>query len=215
MQVQEAEMTNVLIIDSAATGEASVTRRLTGELEAILRGRGPVRIVRRDVGTHTIPHLTAETTPAIRGAEAETDAARDAVALSDALIAELKAADLVVIGAPMYNFGIASTLKAWFDHVLRAGITFRYTESGPEGLMKGKRAIVVESRGGLYSAGPAQAMDSQEPHLRTLLGFVGITDVTFVRAEKLAFGPEAREQAIDAARAQLGQVIQEHLRQAA
>ena len=183
-------MTNVLIIDSAATGEASVTRRLTGELEAILRGRGPVRIVRRDVGTHTIPHLTAETTPAIRGAEAETDAARDAVALSDALIAELKAADLVVIGAPMYNFGIASTLKTWFDHVLRAGITFRYSEAGPEGLLKGKKTIVVESRAGLYSEGPSAPMDSQEPHLRTLLAFMGLDDMTFVRVEKLAFGPE-------------------------
>ncbi|HEX8621065.1 MAG TPA: NAD(P)H-dependent oxidoreductase, partial [Allosphingosinicella sp.] len=135
-------MTNVLIIDSAATGDSSVTRRLTGEIEAILRGRGPVRIVRRDVGTDTIPHLTAETTPAIRGAEPITEAAREALALSDALIAELQAADLVVIGAPMYNFGIASTLKTWFDHVLRAGITFRYSQAGPEGLLKGKKTIV-------------------------------------------------------------------------
>jgi FMN-dependent NADH-azoreductase len=188
--VEEA-MTNVLIIDSAATGDASVSRRLTGELEAILRGRGPVRIVRRDVGAVPVPHLTAETTPAIRGAEAATDAARDAIALSDALIAELKAADLVVIGAPMYNFGMASTLKAWFDHVLRAGITFRYSQGGPEGLVTGKKAIVIESRAGLYSSGPAAAMDSQEPHLRTLLGFMGLTEIAFVRVEKLAFGPEA------------------------
>ena len=101
----------------------------------------------------------------------------------------------------MYNFGIASTLKAWFDYVLRAGVTFRYTESGPVGLLEGKNAIVIESRGGLYSDGPAKGLDSQEPHLRTLLSFMGIKDVTFVRAEKLAFGPEAREQAIDAARA--------------
>ncbi len=183
-------MTNVLIIDSAATGESSVTRRLTAELEAVLRGRGPVRIVRRDVGTHTIPHLTAETTPAIRGAEAETDAAREALALSDELIAELKAADLVVIGAPMYNFGIPSTLKTWFDHVLRAGITFRYSEAGPEGLLKGKKTVVIESRAGLYSMGPSAPMDSQEPHLRTLLGFMGLDDAAFIRVEKLAFGPE-------------------------
>ncbi|HYI41150.1 MAG TPA: NAD(P)H-dependent oxidoreductase [Allosphingosinicella sp.] len=183
-------MTNVLIVDSAATGEASVTRRLTGELEAVLRGRGPVRIVHRDVGSNPVPHLTAETVPAIRGAPAVTDAARDAVALSDELIAELKAADLVVIGAPMYNFGIASTLKSWFDHVLRAGITFRYSEAGPEGLLKGRKAIVIESRAGLYSSGPSAPMDSQEPHLRTLLAFMGLDDVAFVRVEKLAFGPE-------------------------
>jgi len=184
-------MTNVLIIDSAATGDASVSRRLTGELEAILRGRGPVRIVRRDVGTAPVPHLTAATTSAIRSGEADTEAGRDALALSDALIAELKAADLIVIGAPMYNFGMASTLKAWFDHVLRAGITFRYSAAGPEGLVTGKKAIVIESRAGLYSEGPAAAMDSQEPHLRTLLGFMGVEDVAFVRAERLAFGPEA------------------------
>ena len=196
-------MTNVLIIDSAATGDASVSRRLTGEIGAILRGRGPVRIVRRDVGAVPVPHLTADTTPAIRGAEAETDAARDALALSDELIAELKAADLVVIGAPMYNFGMPSTLKAWFDHVLRAGITFRYSEAGPEGLLKGKKAIVIESRAGLYSEGPAAVMDHQEPHIRTLLGFMGITDVTFVRAEKLAFGPEAAEASLADASEQL------------
>jgi len=95
--------------------------------------------------------------------------------------------------------------------VLRAGVTFRYGENGPEGLLKGKRAIVIESRGGLYSQGPAQVMDAQEPHLRTLLGFIGIADVTFIRAERLAFGPEAREQAIDAAR----RVIENELLRAA
>ena len=94
------------------------------------------------------------------------------------------------------------------DYVLRAGLTFRYTETGPVGLVTNKRAIVVESRGGLYSEGPAQGLDSQEPHLRTLLGFIGVTDVAFVRAEKLAFGPEAREQAFATARAQLGRVVE-------
>jgi FMN-dependent NADH-azoreductase len=207
----EEDMTNVLIIDSAATGDSSVSRRLTRELEAILRGRGPVRIVHRDVGTDPVPHLTAETTSAIRGAEAETEAARDAVALSDELIAELKAADLVVIGAPMYNFGMASTLKAWFDHVLRAGITFRYSEAGPEGLVKGKKAIVVESRAGLYSSGPSAPMDSQEPHLRTLLAFMGIDDVAFVRAEKLAFGPDAAAASIAEAVDQLRSLAAEEL----
>ena len=188
-------MTNILIVDSAATGDASVSRRLTAEVERAVAGR-PARIVRRDVGAAPVPHLVAETTPAIRGAEPETGAARAALELSDALVAELRAADLVVIGAPMYNFGMASTLKAWFDHVLRARVTFRYGEAGPEGLLKGKRAIVVETRAGFYSEGPAAAMDSQEPHIRTLLGFMGIDDVAFVRAEKLAFGPEAAEAAI-------------------
>jgi FMN-dependent NADH-azoreductase len=190
-------MTKVLIIDSAATGDASVSRKLTAELAERLAQRDPtVRIVRRDIGASPVPHLTAETVGAIRGAPADTDTARDALALSDALIAEVKEADLIVIGAPMYNFGMSSTLKTWFDHVLRAGITFRYTAEGPEGLVKDKKAVVVETRAGFYSEGPAAVMDNQEPHIRTLLGFMGVTDVTFVRAEKLAFGPEAASAAI-------------------
>jgi FMN-dependent NADH-azoreductase len=195
---------SVLVLTSSALGTVSVSNQLVEEAVARLTARDPgLQVVRRDLGATPVPHLDADSAIALRGAEPANDAQRRAQALSDALIAELEAADTIVIGAPMYNFGITSTLKAWFDHVLRAGITFRYTEAGPEGLLKGKRAIVVESRGGFYSAGPAQPMDSQEPHLRTLLGFVGITDVTFVRAEKLAFGPEARDQAIDAARREL------------
>jgi FMN-dependent NADH-azoreductase len=190
-------VTNILIIDSAATGEASVSRRLTRALADTLQRRDPAaRIVHRDVGSAPIPHLTEATVPAIRAGIVETPEAERALALSNELVAELKEADVIVIGAPMYNFGMPSTLKAWFDHVLRAGITFRYSEAGPEGLVTGKKAVVVEARAGLYSEGPAAAMDSQEPHLRTLLGFMGVTDVAFVRAEKLAFGPEAAEAAI-------------------
>jgi FMN-dependent NADH-azoreductase len=193
---KEASMTNLLIIDSAATGDASVSRKLTAEVADRLGERDPsIHVVRRDIGASPIPHLTAETVGAIRGV-ARTDEEQRALALSDALIAEVKDADLIVIGAPMYNFGMASTLKAWFDHILRAGVTFRYSESGPEGLVKGKKALVIESRAGLYSEGPAAAMDHQEPHIRTLLGFMGVTDVTFVRAEKLAFGPDAAASAI-------------------
>jgi FMN-dependent NADH-azoreductase len=123
--------------------------------------------------------------------------------LSDALVEELQAADVIVIASPMYNFGMSSTLKAWFDHVLRAGVTFRYTAEGPEGLLKGKKAVVIESRAGFYSEGPGAAMDGQEPHIRTLLGFIGLDDVTYVRAEKLAFGAEAAEAAIAEAVEQL------------
>lgn len=190
-------MANILIVDSAATGEASVSRKLTRALADTLQRRDPAaRIVHRDVGTAPIPHLTEATVPAIRAGIVESPEAERALALSNELVAELKGADVIVIGAPMYNFGMPSTLKAWFDHVLRAGITFRYSEAGPEGLVTGKKAIVVEARAGLYSEGPAAAMDSQEPHLRTLLGFMGVTDVAFVRAEKLAFGPEAAAAAI-------------------
>lgn len=202
-------MTKALIINSAATGEASVSAKLTSEFAARLKQREPGALIKvRDVGAEPLPHLTAETVGAIRGV-ASTDAERQALALSDALIAEIKEADLIVIGAPMYNFGISSTLKAWFDYVLRAGVTFRYTPEGPEGLVKGKRAIVIESRAGFYSQGPGASSDSQEPHLRTMLSFMGIDDVTFVRAEKLAFGPDAVAEALGSAIGQLDHAAEE------
>ena len=209
-------MSTVLVLTSSALGEESVSNQLVQDAVSALRSQDPgLRVITRDLGSSPIPHITLDSATALRGAEPANAAQATAQALSNELIAELEAADTVVIGAPMYNFGIASTLKTWFDYVLRAGMTFRYSESGPEGLLKGKRAIVILSRGGLYSEGPAQAMDSQEPHLRTLLGFTGITDVTFVRAEKLAFGPEIREQTIGAARARLGHVIQNEFARAA
>jgi FMN-dependent NADH-azoreductase len=205
-------MSTVLVLTSSALGEESVSNQLVQDAVLALRSQHPgLRVVTRDLGSSPIPHITLDSATALRGAEPANAAQAMAQALSNELIAELEAADTVVIGAPMYNFGIASTLKTWFDYVLRAGMTFRYSEAGPEGLLKGKRAIVILSRGGLYSEGPAQAMDAQEPHLRTLLGFIGITDVTFIRAEKLAFGPEVREEAIAAAR----RVIQEELALAA
>jgi FMN-dependent NADH-azoreductase len=209
-------MSTVLVLTSSALGAASVSNRLAQEAVARLRSQDPdLRVISRDVGHSPIPHLNLDSATALRGGEPANDLQATARALSDDLVAELKAADTIVIGAPMYNFGITATLKAWFDYVLRAGITFRYAESGPVGLLEGKRAIVIESRGGLYSEGPAQVMDSQEPHLRTLLKFMGIVDVTFVRAERLAFGPEARDQGIAAARTQLGQAIDDRLPQAA
>lgn len=196
-------MQNVLIVTSSALGAASASTRIANDYEALLRRANPdLEIVRRDVGGEPIPHLTADTVGAIRGAN-DTDAQRRTLELSDALIGELQAADLVVIASPMYNFGISSTLKAWFDHVLRAGVTFRYTENGPEGLLKGKKAVVIESRGGFYSDGPAAVMDGQESHLRGMLGFAGIDDVTFIRAEKLAFGPDVAEASIATAVAEL------------
>jgi len=198
---------SVLVLNSSASGPDSVSRQLVQTTVDQLRGKdASLRVVERDLDANPVPHLNVETTAALRANQTATAAQVAARAFSDALIAELQAADTIVIGAPMYNFGIPSTLKAWFDYVLRAGLTFRYSEAGPEGLVTGKRAIVVLSRGGLYSSGPAQPMDSQEPHLRTMLGFMGVTDVTFIRAEKLGYGPEARQQAINDAQAELAKV---------
>ncbi|MGA7252489.1 MAG: NAD(P)H-dependent oxidoreductase [Pseudolabrys sp.] len=204
-------MSKVLVLNSSALGGASVSNQLAQDALIELRARDPGLIVTvRDLGANPIPHLDSDSATALRGAAPANEAQATAQELSDTLIAELKAADAIVIGAPMYNFGIPSTLKAWFDHVLRAGVTFHYTEVGPVGLLEGKRAIIIESRGGYYSEGATKALDSQEPHLRALLGFVGIKDATFIRVEKLAFGSEARQQALDEARAQLGQLLTEN-----
>ncbi|HEU6441064.1 MAG TPA: FMN-dependent NADH-azoreductase [Microvirga sp.] len=209
-------MSTILVIASSVLGVSSVSNQLIEETVTRLRSQDPqLRFVFRNLIRSPVPHLDEDAVTALRGAEPTSHAQLAALTLSNDLIAELQAADTIVIGAPMYNFGIPSALKAWFDYVLRAGITFRYSETGPEGLLTGKRAIVIASRGGLYSEGPAQVMDSQEPHLRNLLGFMGITDVTFIRAERLAFGPEAREQAIDAARRQIGETIRDACRKAA
>jgi len=208
-------MKTALIVTSSANGDASISNGLAATLVDRLRESEPgLHVVLRDVGANPVPHLTADTVAAIKSVpESETELA--ARALSDALVAELATADILVIASPMYNFGMSSTLKAWFDHVLRAGVTFRYTENGPEGLMTGKKAVVIESRAGFYSTGPAAAMDGQEPHIRILLGFMGITDVTFVRAEKLAFGPEAAEAAIAEASEALGLFARDELALAA
>jgi FMN-dependent NADH-azoreductase len=196
-------MTNLLVLTASLSGDASVSNLLVEQTVAHVLAADPgASVVRRDLAVETVPHLTPETVAGVR-ATAATPAEAEARALSDALIAELKAADVIVIGAPMYNFSIPSTLKAWFDHVLRAGVTFSYSEAGPKGLVTGKKAVVVEARGGLYSEGPAQAADFQEAYLRHLLGFIGLNDVTFVRAEKIGFGPEARDAAIAGARAEI------------
>jgi FMN-dependent NADH-azoreductase len=209
-------MSTVLVLTSSALGGFSVSNQLVREAVAALQAREPhIRVVTRDVGSTPIPHLVHNSALALGAGEPANEHQAAARALSDELIVELKAADILIIGAPMYNFGIASTLKAWFDHVLRAGITFRYTEAGPVGLIEGKRAIVIESRGGFYSEGSTQALDSQEPHLRNLLGFIGITDVIFVRAERLALGSDVREAAVSAARMQLVAAIEKDFRIAA
>ena len=200
-------MTNVLLIGSSALGDASVSKQVAGALvEELRRGEPDLRLVERDVGAKPLPHLEPVRMPAL-GGNTDTPEAAETAALSQTIMDEVFAADLLVIASPMYNFGITSTLKAWFDHLLRAGTTFRYTATGSEGLVHGKRAIVVEARGGVYSdGGPAAGSDFQEGHLKTLLGFIGITDVTFVRAEGLALGPESKEKGIDKALADAREV---------
>jgi len=208
-------MSHVLVLNSSLGGEASVSRRLVADVVAhLLAGDPATTVISRDLADAPIPHLAPATVAGVR-AQGMSPAETQARALSDTLIGELRAADTIVIGAPMYNFSIPSTLKAWFDHVLRAGETFSYSEAGPKGLLAGKHVIVVESRGGFYSEGPSAAVDFQEPYLRTLLGFIGLTDVTFLRAEKIAFGPEAREAAIAGVQAAIAGIADRPLSEAA
>ena len=200
-------MQHILAINSSITGEASASRPLVEEAFARLRAASPeASVTWRDLGASPVPHLTTATVAGVVG-EPATASERATRALSDALLAELRAADTIVIGVPMYNFGVPTGLRAWFDHVLRAGEAFRYSSAGPEGLLGGKRVIVIEARGGFYSEGPAQAIDFQEPYLRHLFAFVGITEVEFVRVERIGFGPEARAAAIAGAQAEIARLV--------
>lgn len=189
---------NVLLLTTSPRGSQSISTRMAAELAQNVTGANPSRLTVRDLVQNPIPHISPDFVQALGTPNHE------ALALSDQLVAELQAADVVVIAAGMINFGVPSTLKAWIDHIARAGVTFRYTENGPEGLVKGKKAILVLSQGGIYSSGPAQVMDHLEPYLRHTLGFIGLTDIETVLVEGVAMGPEAAEktlaQAADKAR---------------
>jgi FMN-dependent NADH-azoreductase len=199
-------MKNLLVINSSAAGTGSVSRVLVADAVAKLLAAEPdAQVTHRDLDAAPVPNLSSATLAGVRGTP-KTAAEFAARRLSDELIAELRAADTIVIGAPMYNFSTSTLLRAWFDYVLRAGETLSYSETGPQGLLGGKRVIVVAARGGLYSEGPAQAVDFQEPYLRHLLGFVGITDVAFVHAEKLGYGPDARAAALKHATARISEL---------
>ncbi len=159
------------------------------------------RVITRDLAKDPVPHLTAERFQAFLAKPEDRSPAQAAdAAYSDALIDELKSAEVIVIGLPMYNFGVPSALKAYFDHVARAGVTFRYTEKGPVGLLTGKKAIVIATRGGLYAG---TAADTQTSYVRNFLGFLGIADVEFVYAEGLAYGDAAKHESLARAQAAL------------
>jgi FMN-dependent NADH-azoreductase len=178
---------NLLHLDASALGTQSVSRQLTAAIVAQWQHDHPGTSVRyRDLAAQPVPHWVPV-----------ADASRDPDGLGQSLLDEFLAADVVVIGAPMYNFGIPSQLKAWIDRIAVSGRTFRYTENGPEGLAGGKKAIIASARGGLYSAGnPGAAADFQEPYLRTVLGFLGVTDIEFVRAEGVSLSPEHRNASV-------------------
>jgi len=188
----------VLHIDSSALGGYSVSRQLTADIVAELKRATPgLSVHYHDLAAQPLPHWTPV-----------ADAADPAAVLGTEVLEKFLAADVVVIGAPMYNFAISSQLKAWLDRILVAGKTFRYTTNGPEGLAGGKRVIVASSRGGFYGKDtPAAAMDFQEPYLRAALGFIGISDIEFVRAEGIAVGDEQKAAALKSARSSIGTLV--------
>lgn len=196
-------MSNILLVTSSPRGDASYSNQIAHEVIDELRETEPgAKLVVRDLTQNSLPHIDNDFVAATRGPNgAQTDKQRELLAASNALVDELFAADTIVIAAPMINFSVSSTLKSWFDYLARPGRTFKYSEKGPEGLVTGKRVIVVSASGGIYSEGPAVAFDSQIPWLKNVLAFLGMTNVEVIRVEGTAFGPEAAEKAVQVAAA--------------
>lgn len=192
---------NILHIDSGILGEHSVSRRLTAAVVAQIKAeQSDAAVTYRDLVANPLPHLSGAHLMAANAKPEDVDAEISADnAQGAAVLEEFIAADTVILGVPMYNFSLPSQLKTWIDRVAVSGKTFRYTAEGPEGLAKGKKIIIVSTRGGHYSAGPAAVMDHQESYLKTVLGFLGITDIEIVRAEGLNLSPDSKIEAISEA----------------
>lgn len=189
----------LLHVDSSINGAASVSRSLTRQVvEQWLAGHPGTEVEYLDLAVDTPTHFSADALGIRRpNSDNISEAEQRENALSETLVSQFLAADVIVVGAPLYNFSIPSQLKAWIDRLAQAGRTFRYTENGPEGLATGKTVIAVLSRGGVYSTSEAgQAMEHQESYLKTVFGFFGITDIRIVRAEGTDLGADSRESAL-------------------
>jgi FMN-dependent NADH-azoreductase len=199
-------MTTLLQINASISHSNGQSSQLANQFVAAFCARNPnAQVVLRDVAAaEPVPHLDGERFGAfITKPEERTAAQAAVVAYSDALIAELKAADVIVLGLPMYNFGVPSQLKAYFDHIARAGATFKYTEKGPVGLLTGKKVYVFAARGGLYAGTP---LDTQTSYVRDFLRFLGMTDVEFIYAEGLAISPQSKEAGLAKAIAEIARL---------
>ena len=198
-------MSHVLIIESSARQQDSFSRQLTQQFIQQWHEAHPGdTITVRDLAVSPVPHLDANLLGGWMKPEAQRSAEEQAsLQRSNELTDELLAADVLVMAAPMYNFAIPSTLKAWLDHVLRAGVTFKYTESGPQGLLTGKKAYVLTARGGIYAGSTA---DHQEPYLRQVMAFVGIHDVTFIHAQGMNLGGDFQEKGLNQAKVRLSEL---------
>lgn len=191
-------MTKILHINSSVRNNGSISRKVTEEFLSKWKAKeADVVIAERDLAAHPLPHLTEQTLGAFfTPAENRSTEQKQIAALSELLVQELFDADVIVIGAPMYNFSITSGLKAWVDHVARAGVTFKYGENGPVGLLTGKKVYIFTTSGGVYSQGPAAVMDFTGTYLRAVLGFIGLTDIEVIYSEGLATGDVGVEKAL-------------------
>jgi len=202
-------MKNILFVSSSPRGAESYSHQVAQKVIDGLKSSHPeANVVERDVAKQPLPHIGEDFVSGLAATAGTLTAGQaKALALSDRLIEELIAADVVVIAAPMHNFSLPSTLKAWIDHVVRAQRTFSYTKDGIHGLLHGKQAVLVMASGGVYSAGPAKAMDFEESYLRATLGVIGISKVNVVRVEGVAMGTIGPQNAIAAAFRQSEQVL--------
>lgn len=194
-------MNNILLITSSPRGEASLSTRIARTLAEKLASRAAASTINaRDLTAQPLPHIdesfaTARNTPPDKLSSSQ----REVLRISDALVMDLFRADVIIIAAGMINFGIPSTLKTYIDYVLRPGVTFRYTNEGPEGLLRDKKVYLVVARGGVYSQGVMQSLNFQDPYLKAVLALIGLTDVEVIAVEGVAFGPESAEKSVNAA----------------
>ena len=202
-------MKNILFIQSSPRGPQSYSQKVAQSMVDELKTRHPgANVVVRNLAQNPPPHVGEAFVGGLSILPDQRNPEQTAALnLSDVLIEELAAADVVVLAVPMHNFGPPSTLKAWIDHVVRVGRTVSYSQKGPEGALKGKRAIIVVARGGVYSDGPAKPLDFQEPYLRAILGFIGLTDIDVVHVEGVAMSAIGPEKAVASAMARSREIL--------
>jgi len=198
-------MKNILLILGSPRDRASYSHQIGRRIVDDLKSRYPsAKVVVRNLAKEALPDVdNGFVTGRMLAPDKRRAAEAKALVLSDVLVAELMAADVIVLASPMHNFGVSAPVKKWIDQIARPGVTFSYSDKGPMGLVQGKKTVLVLARGGVYSEGPMMPYDFQEPYLRTVLGLIGMTDVEVVEVEGTAFGPEAAEKAVATATARL------------
>ena len=202
-------MKNILLILGSPRDRASYSQQIGRRIVDDLKWRYPfAKVVVRNLAKEPLPDVgEAFVTGRLLAQDKRSAAETKALAQSDVMVAELMAADVIVLATPMHNFGISASVKAWIDHIVRPGVTFSYSDKGPLGLVQGKKVILVLARGGIYAEGPMKSYDFQEPYLRALLGFIGMTDLEVIRIEGVAMGDDAVRNAVTSAKAQADDVV--------